>query len=65
MFYAFADITVNANYSVTLNAFAYESVRGAPIATSFGAPVPEPASYGLMGLGLGLIALKRRQQRGA
>ena len=65
VFYAFADITVNANYSVTLNAFAYESVRGAPIATSFGAPVPEPASYGLMGLGLGLIALKRRQQRGA
>ncbi|HEY4079099.1 MAG TPA: PEP-CTERM sorting domain-containing protein [Burkholderiaceae bacterium] len=28
-------------------------------------PVPEPATYGLMGLGLGLLAWRRRQQNAA
>lgn len=65
VFYGFADITVNKDYSVTLNAFAYENVRGASITTSFAAPVPEPASWGLMSLGLaGVAACARRRRPG-
>ena len=59
IFYGFADITVNADFSVTLNAFGYENVRGAPITTFIGA-VPEPASALLMALGaMGLLLAAR------
>lgn len=51
IFYGFADITVNKDYSITLNAFAYENVRNAPITAALSA-VPEPASAALMALGL-------------
>jgi hypothetical protein len=64
VFYGYADITVNDDYSLTLNAFAYENVRGAAITTSFAAPVPEPATFGLMALGLaGLLAYRSSQTR--
>ncbi|MBT9501257.1 MAG: PEP-CTERM sorting domain-containing protein [Burkholderiaceae bacterium] len=60
-FYGFADITVNKDYSITLNAFAYENVRGQAITTAFAAPVPEPSSGWLFGTGLiGVAALLRR-----
>jgi hypothetical protein len=63
VFYGFADITVGDDYSVTLNGFAYENVRGAAITTQFLSPIPEPATFGLMALGLaaaGLLARRRR-----
>jgi hypothetical protein len=59
VFYAFADITVNANYTVTLNAFAYENVRGLGITASLAAPVPEPTSGLMLGAGMaGLLGLR-------
>lgn len=57
IFYGFADITVNDDFSITLNAFAYENVRGAAITTA----VPEPgvAAMWLAGLAM-LLRLARR-----
>lgn len=52
VFYGFADITVNADYTLTLNAFAVESERGQAITTTFSAPVPEPTSALLLAAGL-------------
>ena len=60
IFYGFADITVNTDFSVTLNAFAYENVRGAAITTFIG-PVPEPSSAALLMLGGVLLAARRRR----
>ncbi|MFN4242727.1 MAG: hypothetical protein ACK4PI_05770 [Tepidisphaerales bacterium] len=56
IFYGFADITVEEDYSVTLNAFGYENVRGAPVTVR---AVPEPATLGLLAP-LGLALLRRR-----
>lgn len=60
VFYGFADITVNADFSVTLNAFAYENVRGQAITTFLPSPVPEPGAGWLLAVGLAALALRRR-----
>ena len=64
VFYGWADITVNSDFSVTLNAFAYENVRNRPIATPLSA-VPEPATWAFMGLGLAALGFVARRQRAA
>lgn len=65
IFYGFADVTLAADYSITLNAFAYENVRGAAITTFIGSPVPEAASAWTLALGLaGIAAVWRRRTRG-
>jgi hypothetical protein len=62
IFYGFADVTVAADYSLTLNAFAYENVRGQAITTFIGAPVPEAGTAWTLSLGLlGLAAAWRRR----
>lgn len=61
-FYGWADITVNADYSITLNAFGYDDA-GNPVTTD-PPQTPEPASIVLLALGAaGIAAWRRRMAR--
>lgn len=63
IYYGFADITVNADYTITLNAFAFENTPGQAIMTSFAAPVPEASPTAMLAAGLlvlGAVATRRR-----
>lgn len=61
VFYGFADVTINPDFSLTLHAFAYENVAGQAI-TTFSSPVPEPSTALAFALGLaGLGALAWRR----
>jgi hypothetical protein len=65
IFYGFADISIGANFAITLNAFAYENVRNTAITTFLPTPVPEPASALTLGLGLAGVAAAWRRRRAA
>jgi len=56
IFYGFADITVEDDYSITLNAFGYENVRRAPVTVR---AIPEPGTLGLLAP-LALALARRR-----
>lgn len=60
--YGWADIVINADYTISLNAFGYDP-DGASVTAGAGLdPVPEPASIILMALGAaGMTAFRRRQ----
>jgi hypothetical protein len=57
--YGWADITVNADYTITLQAFGYDD-SGAPVTAL--PPTPEPASIVLLALGAAGIAAWRRKK---
>lgn len=61
IFYGYAEINVNPDYSVTLLSFAYNDVRGASITTA-PSPVPEPGTVALLGVAAlaGVVATRRR-----
>jgi hypothetical protein len=65
IFYGFADVTLGTDYSLTLNAFAYENVRGQAITTFIGAPVPEAGTAWTLGLGLAGVAAAWRRRTSA
>ena len=59
--YAWANITVNPDYSITLNTFGYDN-SGAPVADPGPDPAPEPASIVLLAMGAAGIAAWRRRK---
>jgi hypothetical protein len=60
-FYGWADITVNDDYTITLDAFGYDNAGDAVIADP--PPAPEPASIVLLALGAAGIAGWRRKTK--
>lgn len=60
-YFGWANITVNANYSVTLNGFAYNNTPNQGVIIE---PVPEPSSLLLLTLGAAGIAAYRRKRAG-
>lgn len=60
IFYGYAEINVNPDYSVTLLSFAYNDVQGQSITTV--STVPEPTALVLAPLALGLVSFVRRKR---
>ena len=59
IYYGYAEINVNADYSITLLSMAYNDVQGAAITTV--SSVPEPSTMALMGLAAACLAVVRRR----
>ena len=59
IFYGYAEITVNADYSTTLLSMAYNNVEGSPITTV--SSVPEPSTWALLSLTAGGFLARRRR----
>ena len=60
IFYGYAEINVNSDFSTTLLSFAYNDVQGQAITTV--STVPEPTALALAPLALGVVAFFRRKQ---
>ena len=59
IFYGYAEINVNPDYSITLLSFAYNDVQGAAITTV--STVPEPTAMAMAPLALAAFAAFRRR----
>jgi hypothetical protein len=60
VFYGYAEINVNEDYSITLLSFAYNDLRGESITTV--STIPEPSGLALTFLGtVGLVVSRRRR----
>jgi hypothetical protein len=59
-YYGWADIIVNPDYTITLNAFGYDDTPGE---SEIAGPVPEPSSIELLALGAAGIAAYRRRRK--
>lgn len=57
VYYGYADVTVNGDYTATLHAFAYETTPGTGIVTG---AIPEPSIFALLGAGALLVCRRRR-----
>ncbi|MFO1513336.1 MAG: PEP-CTERM sorting domain-containing protein [Verrucomicrobiota bacterium] len=60
IFYGYAEINVNPDFSTTLLSFAYNDVQGQPITTV--STVPEPTAMALMPIALAAMAIFRRRK---
>jgi len=59
-YYGWADIVVNSDYTITLNAFGYDDTPGE---SEIAGAVPEPSSIELLALGAAGIAAYRRRRK--
>ena len=57
IYYGYADVTVNPDYTATLHGFAYETTPGTGIVTG---AIPEPSTFALSGVGILLISRRKR-----
>jgi hypothetical protein len=59
-FYGYVDVTVNADYTATLNGFAYETTPNTAIVTG---AIPEPSTLGVLAFSVLLITGRHRSRR--
>ena len=60
IFYGYAEININQDYSITLLSMAYNDVQGAAITTVSSVPEPSIMGFSALALASGLILLRRR-----